>query len=190
MFRLCCLKQIYIDRLKQIGGLFIFGQNDHRRGIFYSCKADNWRGKSPGRSVYSEYVEDSRSSRILMCVCVGKCLLTSCERVIQKKTLNPFYVNTIRLDALLQYNNSFLQNINKWTQIRLTAWLTLEGLGWASLNTGLHSSVVVMIDLRGSSANTENLLRIHSRPANKLKETVQMVKGVILYFGHVYFICT
>ena len=38
----------------------------------------------------------------------GKCLLTSCERVIQKKTLNPFDVSTIRLDALLQYNNSFL----------------------------------------------------------------------------------
>ena len=58
----------------------------------------------------------SRSLCVLMCVCVcvGKCLLTSCERVIQKKTLNPFfYVNTIRLDALLQYNNSFLQNINK-----------------------------------------------------------------------------
>ena len=35
-------------------------------------------------------------------VCNGKCVLTSCERVIQKKTLNPFYVNTIRLDALLQ----------------------------------------------------------------------------------------
>ena len=32
---------------------------------------------------------------------VGKCLLTSCERVIQKKTLNPFDVNTIWWDALL-----------------------------------------------------------------------------------------
>ena len=35
-------------------------------------------------------------------VYVGKCLLTSCERVIQKKTLNPFVFDTIRLDALLQ----------------------------------------------------------------------------------------
>ena len=35
-------------------------------------------------------------------VCMGKCLLTSCDRVIQKKTLNPFYVNTFWLDALLQ----------------------------------------------------------------------------------------
>ena len=35
-------------------------------------------------------------------VCVGKCLLTSCERVIQKKTLNPFGIDTIWLDALLQ----------------------------------------------------------------------------------------
>ena len=51
-------------------------------------------------------------------------------------------------------------------------WL-LEGLGWASLNTGLHGSMAVMIDLRGSSANTENLLRIRSGPANRLKETVQ-----------------
>ena len=33
---------------------------------------------------------------------VGKCLLTSCERVIQKKTLNPFGIDTIWLDALLQ----------------------------------------------------------------------------------------
>ena len=49
----------------------------------------------------------------------------------------------------------------------------MEGLGWASLNTGLHGSVAVMIDLRGSSANTENLLRICSGPANRLKETVQ-----------------
>ena len=34
--------------------------------------------------------------------------------------------------------------------------------------------MTVMIDLRGSSANTENLLRIHSRPANRLKETVYL----------------
>ena len=33
--------------------------------------------------------------------------------------------------------------------------------------------MAVMIDLRGSSANTENLLRIRSRPANRLKETMQ-----------------
>ena len=52
-------------------------------------------------------------------VCVGKCLLTSCERVIQKKTLNPFYVNKIQLDALLQYNNSFLQNINRTSELKL-----------------------------------------------------------------------
>ena len=29
-----------------------------------------------------------------------------------------------------------------------------------------------MVDLHGSSANTENLLRIRSEPANRLKETV------------------
>ena len=32
--------------------------------------------------------------------------------------------------------------------------------------------MIVMIDLRGTSANMENLLRIHSGPANRLKETV------------------
>ena len=32
--------------------------------------------------------------------------------------------------------------------------------------------MTVMIDLRGSSANTENLLRIRSGPANRIKETV------------------
>ena len=32
--------------------------------------------------------------------------------------------------------------------------------------------MAVMIDLRGSSVNTENLLRIRSGPANTLKETV------------------
>ena len=50
--------------------------------------------------------------------------------------------------------------------------MALEGLGCASLNTGLHGSVVVMVDLHGSSANMENLLRIHSGPTNRLKETV------------------
>ena len=62
------------------------------------------------------------------------------------------------------------------TQIRLIDWCyvcVFEGLGWASLNTALHGSVAVMIDLGGSSANKENLLRIHSGPANRLKETVQ-----------------
>ena len=43
---------------------------------------------------------------IHVCCCVGvyvgKCLLTSCERIIQKKTLIPFDLNTIQLDALLQ----------------------------------------------------------------------------------------
>ena len=33
--------------------------------------------------------------------------------------------------------------------------------------------MAMMIDLRGSSANTENLLRIRSGPANRLKETMQ-----------------
>ena len=33
--------------------------------------------------------------------------------------------------------------------------------------------MAVMIDLHGSSANMENLLRIRSGPANRLKETVQ-----------------
>ena len=32
--------------------------------------------------------------------------------------------------------------------------------------------MAVMIDLPGSSANMENLLRIHSGPANRLKETM------------------
>ena len=57
----------------------------------------------------------------------------------------------------------------------MIAWLIdycLEGLGWASLNTGLHGSVTVMVDLHGSPANMENLLRIRSGPANILKETV------------------
>ena len=38
--------------------------------------------------------------------------------------------------------------------------------------------MTVMIDLRGSSANTQNLLRIRSGPANRLKETVQFVCSV------------
>ena len=41
------------------------------------------------------------------------------------------------------------------------------------LNTGLHGSLVVMVDLHGSSGNMENLLRIRSEPANTPKETVQ-----------------
>ena len=39
--------------------------------------------------------------------------------------------------------------------------------------------MAVMIDLRGSSANTENLLRIRSGPANTLKETVHTTISVI-----------
>ena len=35
-----------------------------------------------------------------------------------------------------------------------------------------------MIDLRGSSANMEKLLRIRSGPANRLKETVQRIKDI------------
>ena len=68
----------------------------------YSSLTDQIRVKYEGvyPPVYSEYIKGSRSSRMLMCV--GKCLLTSCERVIQKKTLNPFVFDTIRLDALLQ----------------------------------------------------------------------------------------
>ena len=36
-----------------------------------------------------------------------------------------------------------------------------------------------MVDLHGSSANTENLLRICSEPANRLKETMQSGSLVI-----------
>ena len=67
-------------------------------------------------------------------------------------------------------------------QIRLIKLIDcLEGLGWASLNTGLHGSMAVMIDLRGSSANMENLLRIRSGPANRLKETVQFSHNIPQY---------
>ena len=38
--------------------------------------------------------------------------------------------------------------------------------------------MAVMIDLRGSSANMENLLRIHSGPTNRLKETVHTQAGI------------
>ena len=55
----------------------------------------------------------------------------------------------------------------------------LEGVGGTSLNTGLHGSMPMMIDLRGSSANTENLLRIRSGPANRLKETVHCFLVII-----------
>ena len=36
----------------------------------------------------------------------------------------------------------------------------------------------LMVDLRGSSANTENLLRIRSGPANTLKETMHSSPAV------------
>ena len=38
-----------------------------------------------------------------------------------------------------------------------------------------------MVDLHGSSANTENLLRIRSGPTNRLKETVQ--RQIIVYLN-------
>ena len=43
--------------------------------------------------------------------------------------------------------------------------------------------MAVMIDLRGSSANTENLLRIRSGPANRLKETVHALQGLSIPFA-------
>ena len=52
------------------------------------------------------------------------------------------------------YNNQILL---KWTVeilVETASSFVSEGLGWASLNTGLHSSLVVMVDLRGSSVNT------------------------------------
>ena len=62
---------------------------------------------------------------------------------------------------------TLIQQVNSMkTQIRLTRRVLAE----PSLNTGLHGSVIVMVDLHGSSANTENLLRIRSGPANRLKE--------------------
>ena len=72
-------------------------------------------------------------------------------------------------------------------QIRLNEWLCLEGLGWASLNTGLHGSMAVMIDLHGSSANMQNLLRICSGPANRLKETIQLAEydGKPVWVNHI-----
>ena len=61
-------------------------------------------------------------------VCVGKCLLTSCERVIQKKTLNPFiltnpvgcFITIIAVKTLIQQVNSMK------TQIRLTRRVLAE----------------------------------------------------------------
>ena len=38
----------------------------------------------------------------------------------------------------------------------------------------------LMVDLHGSSANTENLLRICSGPANTLKEIVQVTQYIVL----------
>ena len=140
-----------------------------------SLKPKGWRGISA--SVPQIYRRFLKFAYIDVRVCTGKCLLTSCERVIQKKTLNPFDVSTIRLDTLLQHNNSKNINTTNWTAWKLELdwlnWMTdSKGLCWTSLNIGLYSSVVVMLDLCGSSANTENLPRIHSRPANRLKETV------------------
>ena len=43
-----------------------------------------------------------------------------------------------------------------------------------------------MIDLRGSSATMENLLRICSGPANRLKETVQTAAHIRLHDTQIY----
>ena len=47
--------------------------------------------------------------------------------------------------------------------------------------------MAVMIDLRGSSANMENLLRIRSGPANRLKETVQQDPVSLDTFKNVHY---
>ena len=68
--------------------------------------------------VYSEYTEGSRSSHMLMCVCVGKCLLTSCERIIQKKTLNPFVLT--QSGWMLYYNkNTVKEHFVQQVKIRI-----------------------------------------------------------------------
>ena len=59
--------------------------------------------------------------RVCRCegVYVGKCLLTSCERIIRKETLIPFCLNTIRLDTLLP-NKQQLQDINTISELNMT----------------------------------------------------------------------
>ena len=77
---------------------FWFWQFCHECALKAPLMITDWRGISA--SVQWIYKRFSKFAYVD--VCVGKCLLTWCERVIQKKTLSPFYVNTIRLDALLQ----------------------------------------------------------------------------------------
>ena len=61
---------------------------------------------------------------------MGKCLLTWCERIIQKKTLNPFVLT--QSGWMLYYNKitireHFVQQVNCMkTQIRLTRRVLAE----------------------------------------------------------------
>ena len=60
-----------------------------------------------------KYVKGSQSLRMYV---YGECLLTSCERVIQKNTTKSFCFDTIRLDALL-HKLTVLAHINTTSEL-------------------------------------------------------------------------
>ena len=92
-FRECFGKSLYgRNLLLTIQNLFLLLP----RGIRFSTN----EGVHP--PVYCEYTESSQSLRLLMCVCMGKCLLTFGERGIQK-TLIPFVL--AQSGWMLYYNN-------------------------------------------------------------------------------------
>ena len=87
--------------------------------------------------VYSEYVEGSWSSRMLMCMCVyGESLLTSGERNIQKKTLNPLFwhnpvgcfittIIIINSNRILCTTNEVHEDSNSTDYVVGGSWLSL-----------------------------------------------------------------
>ena len=91
-----------------------------------------WRGISA--SVQRIYRRFLKFAYVDVCVRVGKSLLTSCERIIQKKTLNPFVLT--QSGWMLYYNKiivkkHFVQQVKSMkTQIRLLDW---PGGSWLSL---------------------------------------------------------
>ena len=122
-----------------------------------------------------ECAEGSRCSRKMLYVCVcggGEMYLLLVRGVSRSKTLIPLILSQSGWMLFITTINNYSPNTYRY-RFKWFMWYSRfecsEGLGWASLNTGLHGSLVVLVDLHGSSANTLSLLRIRSGSANRLK---------------------
>ena len=78
--------------------------------------------------------------------------------VSRSKTLIPLILSQsgwmLFITTINNYSSNTYRYRFKMLFVRYSKFECSEGLGCTSLNTGLHGSLVVVVDLHGSSANT------------------------------------